>query len=76
MWNSEPTPMLQVENLHVSFETFEGEAQVIRGVSLTVQEGETVALVGETGCGKSVTMKAILGILPRPPARIPTGKIL
>lgn len=67
--------MLQIEDLHISFDTFEGESRVIRGVYLTVAEGETVAVVGETGCGKSVTMKAILGILPTPPARIIAGKI-
>ena len=69
-------PLLSVRNLHVHFETFEGTAQVINGVDLTVEEGQTAALVGETGCGKSVTMKAIMGLLNMPPASIPEGEIL
>lgn len=66
-------PLLEVKNLHVQFETYEGTAQVINGVNLTVERGETVALVGESGCGKSVTVKTILGLLPD--AQIPEGEI-
>lgn len=67
-------PVLEVENLHVSFETYEGVAEVINGVDFTIREGETAALVGETGCGKSVTAKAILGLLADN-ARVPEGSI-
>jgi peptide/nickel transport system ATP-binding protein len=56
-------PVLSVENLSVSFDSYDGRAEVIDGVDLELRLGETAALVGETGCGKSVTVKAILGLL-------------
>jgi oligopeptide/dipeptide ABC transporter ATP-binding protein len=68
-------PILDVENLNVHFNTYEGRHRVLNGVDLTVDEGETVALVGETGCGKSVTAKSIMGTLPRPPGEIVDGSI-
>jgi oligopeptide/dipeptide ABC transporter ATP-binding protein len=68
--------MLNVTDLRIYFDVFEGEARVLNGVSLHIGEGETVSLVGETGCGKTVTIKAILRILPIPPARIVSGHIL
>ena len=67
--------LLEVSNLHVEFATEEGVAEVLNGVDLSIDPGETLALVGETGCGKSVTAKAILGLLSEPPARIPAGEI-
>lgn len=69
-------PILSVKNLAVSFNTFEGEAKIIDYINLNVGEKETVGLVGETGCGKSVTLKAILGILPMPPGKVTNGQIL
>jgi len=68
--------MLNVTDLRIHFDVFEGEAQVLNGVNLHIGEGETVSLVGETGCGKTVTIKAVLRILPIPPARIVSGHIL
>lgn len=70
------TSLLQVENLRLSFHTTEGVSHVLNGVSLEVREGESVGLVGETGCGKSVTLRAILGLLTMPPAQIDAGRIL
>jgi len=67
--------ILDVSDLYIHFHTYDGIAQVINGVSLQVRRGETVALVGETGCGKSVTSKAVLGLLPGS-ARIVSGRIL
>lgn len=67
-------PLLVVENLHVHFHTYDGIAQVVHGVDLHIDRGEMVAVVGETGCGKSVTSKAVLGLLPGP-ARIVEGDI-
>lgn len=67
-------PLLTISDLHVSFESFDGVADVIDGVNLAIGRGEVVTIAGETGCGKSVTMKAILGLLQQPPARI-NGKI-
>ena len=68
-------PLLDVSNLSVSFDTYEGRHDVLNGVDLTVGKGETVALVGETGCGKSVTARSIMGTLPRPPGDITAGEI-
>lgn len=68
-------PVVDVENLHVHFNTYEGRHRVLNGIDLTVHEGETVALVGETGCGKSVTAKSIMGTLPQPPGEIIAGSI-
>lgn len=67
-------PLLEVRNLHVEFNTYEGTAEVINGIDFTLERGETTALVGETGCGKSVTVKTILGLLPE--ANIPEGEII
>ncbi len=67
--------ILSVNDLRVHFDSFDGTAEVIDGVDLSVGKGEVVAVVGETGCGKSVTMKSILGTLQQPPGRIPTGEI-
>ena len=67
--------ILSVEDLVVHFHTFDGIAKVLDGVSLEVSEGEVIGVVGETGCGKTVTAKTILGSLPIPPARIVRGKV-
>lgn len=69
-------PVLTIRDLRVEFDTFEGIAQVLDGIHLTIGEKETLGLVGETGCGKSITAKAILRLLPIPPARILSGEIL
>ena len=67
--------ILTVEDLRIHFDTFEGKAQVLNGCSFTLGRGDTLGLVGETGCGKSITAKAILGLLPVPPTRIVSGEI-
>ena len=58
-----------MEDLHVSFKTFGGEVQALRGVSFELYKGETLAIVGESGCGKSVTANAIMGLIPQPPGK-------
>ncbi|MBZ9636462.1 ABC transporter ATP-binding protein [Clostridium sp. FP1] len=68
--------ILEVENLYVSFDTYAGEIQAVRGVSFELFEGETLAIVGESGCGKSVTAKSIMRLNPEPPARFKSGKII
>ena len=67
--------LLEVEDLYVEFHTRDGIAKAINGVDLTLDEGETLAILGESGSGKSVTAQAIMGILDMPPATIPRGRI-
>ncbi|BDG62152.1 ABC transporter ATP-binding protein [Caldinitratiruptor microaerophilus] len=57
--------LLEIENLHVTFHTYAGEVQAVRGVDLTLREGESLAIVGESGSGKSVTMLSVMRLLPR-----------
>ena len=68
-------PLLVVEDLHVEFPDETGMVHALRGVSLTLDRGEVLGLVGETGCGKSVTGLSILGLVPQP-GRIKSGRIL
>jgi ABC-type dipeptide/oligopeptide/nickel transport system ATPase component len=68
--------ILQIENLGIHFDTFEGTARVLDGVSLELEPGDTLGVVGETGCGKSITSKAVLGLLPVPPTTLVSGRIL
>jgi oligopeptide transport system ATP-binding protein len=67
--------LLEVEDLYVEFHTPDGVAKAINGVNFDVHEGETLAILGESGSGKSVTAQAIMGILDMPPAKIPKGQI-
>ncbi|MEA1964668.1 MAG: ABC transporter ATP-binding protein [Candidatus Aerophobetes bacterium] len=69
-------PLLEIKDLHVWFKVFGGILKVLDGVNFTVQPGEKVGLVGEMGCGKTTTMKAVMRLLPMPPAMIPKGEIL
>jgi peptide/nickel transport system ATP-binding protein len=71
-----PSPLLDIKDLEVRFRTEEGEVTPVRGVTLSVNLGETVALVGESGSGKSVTSLAAMGLLPRPAGRVSQGQIL
>jgi oligopeptide transport system ATP-binding protein len=72
---SPETHLLEVEDLHVEFHTREGVSRAINGVSFHLAAGETLAILGESGSGKSVTAQAIMGILDMPPAVIPQGEI-
>ncbi|SCX82831.1 ABC transporter ATP-binding protein [Alkaliphilus peptidifermentans] len=65
--------ILEVKDLKVSFKTYAGEVKAVRGVSFDLKKGETLAIVGESGCGKTVTAKAILRLLKEPPAIIKEG---
>jgi len=62
--------VLEVKNLRVTFKTYAGLVQAVRGIDFHLNAGETLAIVGESGCGKTVTSKAILRILPSPPSEI------
>lgn len=68
--------VLQVKDLHVSFDTYAGEVKAVRGVTFDLSEGEVLAIVGESGCGKSVTAQTIMKLNPMPPAKIVNGEIL
>ncbi|ATH95243.1 peptide ABC transporter ATP-binding protein [Bacillus glycinifermentans] len=67
--------ILEVDNLHVSFSTYGGAVKAVRGVSFDLYEGETFAIVGESGCGKSVTSQSIMQLLPKHSAVITDGSI-
>ena len=68
-------PVLAVEDLRISFDTAQGELRAVDGVSLTLRRGETLGLVGESGCGKSVTAMSVLRLVPSPPGRLVSGSI-
>ncbi|WP_326699645.1 ABC transporter ATP-binding protein [Streptomyces sp. NBC_01754] len=68
--------LLEVRDLHVEFHTREGVAKAVNGVDYSVDAGETLAVLGESGSGKSVTAQAIMGILDTPPGKISGGEIL
>lgn len=67
--------LLDIQDLHVSFDTYAGEVQAVRGVSLHVDEEEILAIVGESGCGKSVTAQSVMQLNPAPPAIYKSGSI-
>ncbi len=69
-------PLLSIQKLSVDFISESGTARAVNNISLDVNKGEIVAIVGESGSGKSVTSLSILGLLPKPPAHYPEGKII
>jgi oligopeptide transport system ATP-binding protein len=73
--NASAGPLLEVEDLHVEFRTRDGVAKVLNGVSYHVDAGETLAVLGESGSGKSVTAQTVMGILDIPPGVITGGAI-
>jgi oligopeptide transport system ATP-binding protein len=70
-----PGPLLEVEDLHVEFRTRDGVARVLNGVGYHVDAGEALAVLGESGSGKSVTAQAVMGILDTPPAFVTGGSV-
>jgi len=68
--------ILEVKDLHVSFHTYAGEVKAVRGVNFHVNRGEAVAIVGESGCGKSVTAQSLMKLIPTPPGEFKKGQIL
>jgi oligopeptide/dipeptide ABC transporter ATP-binding protein len=69
-------PILEVSDLRTYFYTREGAVKAVDGISFAVEKGRTLGLVGESGCGKSVTALSIMGLLPKPPAKIVSGEVL
>ncbi len=70
-----PQPLLEINNLSIGFDTNRGLITPVRDVSLSIYPGQTVALVGESGCGKSVTALSILRLIPQPPGRVLGGEV-
>jgi oligopeptide/dipeptide ABC transporter ATP-binding protein len=68
--------LLEVRNLHTHFFTREGVVRAVDGISFDVDRGKTIGIVGESGCGKSVTALSIMGLIPKPPAKIVEGSIV
>lgn len=73
--NNVGTPILEISKLNISFSNYGETTQILHDVSLSVGEGERVALIGQSGSGKTVTMRAIIGTLPMPPGNIDSGSI-
>ncbi len=67
--------LLEVRDLRVEFQTYGGVVQAVRGVDLAVEPGETLAIVGESGCGKSATIHGLAGLIPSPPGRVTSGSV-
>ena len=72
---AEPPPLLAVDNLRTYFDTEAGVARAVDGVSFSISAGKTLAVVGESGCGKTVTALSILQLVPMPPGRFESGEI-
>jgi oligopeptide/dipeptide ABC transporter ATP-binding protein len=68
--------LLEVEDLRTHFFTREGVVRAVDGISFEVEKGKTLGIVGESGCGKSVTALSIMGLIPKPPAKIVSGSVL
>jgi len=68
-----PDLLLDVQGLETNFKTSEGIIHAVNGVSFSLKEGETLGVVGESGCGKSVTMLSVLGLIPSPPGKVKAG---
>src|SRR5688572_22155892 len=69
-------PLLQVRDLNIAFDGERGQIRPVRDVSFAVHPGQTVAVVGESGCGKSVTALSILRLIPTPPGRVLGGEVV
>ncbi len=66
--------LLQVKDLETNFRTNEGIVHAVNGVSFHLKEGETLGIVGESGCGKSVTVMSMLHLIPSPPGKVVAGR--
>jgi oligopeptide/dipeptide ABC transporter ATP-binding protein len=69
-------PLLEIKDLNVAFETNRGDIRPVRDVSLSIYPGQTVAVVGESGCGKSVTALSVLRLIPSPPGKVLGGQVI
>src|SRR5882757_9788167 len=69
-------PLLELKNLNIAFNTDRGQVRPVRDVSYSIYPGQTMAVVGESGCGKSVTALSILRLIPSPPGKVLSGEVL
>ena len=69
-------PLLEVKNLTVRFHTIEGTVHAVNGISYTLNDGDMLAIVGESGCGKTVSVLSLMGLIPQPPGDIAAGEVL
>src|SRR4051812_10848942 len=75
MSGSHKDVVLTVKDLRVEFDTYGGIVKAVQGVDFEVPRSKTLAIVGESGCGKSVTMQALMGLIPMPPGRVTSGSV-
>jgi len=69
-------PLLEIRDLTTRFYTLDGVVHAVNGISYTLEEGETLGIVGESGCGKSVSVLSVMGLIPDPPGKIAAGQVL
>jgi oligopeptide transport system ATP-binding protein len=69
------TPLLDIRDLTVRFHTLDGVVHAVNGISYTLEEGETLGIVGESGCGKSVSVLSVMRLIPEPPGKISDGQV-
>ncbi len=75
-WQEGPVePLLDVRNLTVRFQTLDGVVHAVNGISYTLERGEMLGIVGESGCGKSVSVLSVMGLIPQPPGKIAAGEV-
>ena len=72
---AENNELLNIRDLSVGFHTYRGDVKAVRGVSISLRQGEILGIVGESGCGKSVTAHAVMGLLPKENSFIAGGSI-
>src|SRR5213596_2221197 len=71
-----PQPLLELRDLNIAFNTDRGQVRPVRDVSYSIYPGQTLAVVGESGCGKSVTAMSILRLIPSPPGKVLAGQVM
>ncbi len=69
------TPLLEIRDYSLSIATFDGVLKILDRINLKIMPGEAVGIVGETGCGKSITVKSVVGLVPSPPAQVEAGSV-
>src|SRR5277367_6824953 len=76
MASKDQKPLLEIDQLNIAFDTNRGQVRPVQDVSYSIYPGQTLAVVGESGCGKSVTALSILRLIPTPPGKVLQGQVL